>query len=165
MNITSTPATITHVVFTAETVSSSVAPPAPKATDGASNRIPNGAQAARPIRLMAVEPPSPRVRSQGTNGGPAGLYPAVEDSPAGLRRASEGLREQDDGAEHARDRRHGRRPPRREVAMVAALVHHGVALPARDQPAVDRHGDGAGHHERERQAAPEEHVPQAGVHG
>src|SRR5215217_5798806 len=41
MNITSTPATITHVVFTAETVSSSVGPSAPKATDGASNRIPN----------------------------------------------------------------------------------------------------------------------------
>jgi hypothetical protein len=44
------------------------------------------------------------------------------------------------------------------------LVHDRVALAARDQPAVDGHGDGAGHDEREGEAAPEQQLAEAGLH-
>ena len=51
-----------------------------------------------------------------------------------------------------------------QLAVRVVGVHDGVALAARDQPAVDRERDGAGDQERGREAAPEEQVRQAGVH-
>jgi cytochrome P450 len=60
-----------------------------------------------------------------------------------------------------RDRRHHRD---RRAAVDAGLVHHRVALAARDQPAVDRHRDDARDRQREREAAPEQQVAEPGVH-
>ena len=54
MNMTSTPATITQVVFTAEIVSSRVGPSAASAAVGATKSNPSGTPAARAIRLMAL---------------------------------------------------------------------------------------------------------------
>src|SRR5215208_3206727 len=90
MNMTSTAATITQVVFTAEIVSSSVGPSAASAPEGRARSNPSGTPAARAMRLMTVEPPSPRICCHGTSAWPRGLYPAVEDSGAAFRRPVEG---------------------------------------------------------------------------
>jgi hypothetical protein len=49
------------------------------------------------------------------------------------------------------------------IAVDAGLVHDRVAAAARDQPAVDRDRDDARDRQRERQAAPEQEVADAGV--
>ena len=44
-------------------------------------------------------------------------------------------------------------------------VNHGVALAARDEPAVDRKRRDDGDRQRDREASPEQHRPEAGVMG
>src|SRR5829696_1979871 len=72
--------------------------------------------------------------------------------------ALERFEKEDDDAENGRngsdgaDRAHGR------PAVDPGLVNRRVALPAGEQPPVDREGGGAREHEGNREAAPEEKV-------
>jgi calnexin len=50
------------------------------------------------------------------------------------------------------------------ASMMMVRVHHGVAAAACDQPAVHGKGRDPGDRESEREAAPEEGVPEPGVH-
>ena len=78
--------------------------------------------------------------------------------------AAEPLRDEHGGAEDERgdgDRGDGAGG---EVRVMAAVVQNGVALAARDQPAVDRVGDDAGDDQRERERAPEQDVADPGGH-
>lgn len=53
-----------------------------------------------------------------------------------------------------------------EVALVPMVaMHHGVALPARDEPAVDRQRDRTGDQQGGAEAPPEQRGVEAGRHG
>jgi hypothetical protein len=119
---------------------------------GAGREPPHG------IGLRALAVLGGLVLVLGLLGGHAAVAPAV--TVGGDR-----LRDQDGGAEDGRRAGDERDQASREVGMVAALVEHGVPLPAGDQPAVDRERHDARHDERDGQGAPEQHVADAGVHG
>src|SRR5215218_4415425 len=78
-------------------------------------------------------------------------------------RGLERFEKQDDDTEDGRDHREGAHDAHGWPAVDAGLVNSCVALSARKQPAVHRVGRSAGEHERDREAAPEEHVLQLGV--
>src|SRR4051812_33322940 len=65
MNITSTPATITQVVFTADVVSESVGPSAAEATAGMASMTLNAPSTASRARLSIESPPGPGYAGQG----------------------------------------------------------------------------------------------------
>src|SRR6185436_4807317 len=63
--------------------------------------------------------------------------------------AAQRLGDQDRGAEHERDGEDRADDPGIRTAVDAGAVHRCVALPAGDQPAVDRDGDHERHRQRE----------------
>ena len=79
--------------------------------------------------------------------------------------AAQRVGDQHDRPEDARRRGDRADHARRRAAVDARLVHGRVALAALEQPAVDREGEEAGHEQRERERAPEQHVVEARVHG
>src|SRR5256885_11235034 len=73
MNITSTPATITQVVLTADVVSDSVGPSAAPATAGKASMAHTAPQRASTARLLIDSPPGPGYVGQGMDRRAGGL--------------------------------------------------------------------------------------------
>ena len=129
------------------------------------------------VRSRAIESPSASELSPRTARRLAGASPCRRPAVGVFARrrhlgavaalhllAGDRLGDQDGAAEDRGDGEHRADDPRGGAAVDPGLVHRDVALALRDQPAVDRQGGEEGDEEREGERAPEEDVPEAGVH-